>query len=159
MLLDFIQHIIKSSSLMFVKAACQLAHFTDTQQSSTEFSRWVVGRLLRVAASPNCDVIHGRASAVLCSLLHALRPRAPITFNVIAKEMLGLAQDLSNLLCTHTLTHTHTHTHSHSHTPGTHTHFTNTHTLWPLTLQSLSVSLTPHPSSSPRLPPWKPWLL
>nr|XP_046179436.1 serine/threonine-protein kinase ATR [Oncorhynchus gorbuscha] len=143
MLLDFVQHIIKSSSLMFVNPACQLAHFTDTQQSSTEFSRWVVGRLLRVAASPSCDVIHGRVSAVLCSLLHALRPRAPITFNVIAKEMLGLAQDLSNLLYTHT----------HSHTPGTHTHSTNTHTLWPVTLQSFSVSLTPYLTPSPLLLP------
>ncbi|XP_055785850.1 serine/threonine-protein kinase ATR isoform X2 [Salvelinus fontinalis] len=143
MLLDFVQHIIKSSSLMFVNPACQLAHFTDTQQSSTEFSRWVVGRLLRVAASPSCDVIHGRISAVLCSLLHALRPRAPITFNVIAKEMLGLAQDLSNLLYTHT----------HSHTPGTHTHSTNTHTLWPVTLQSFSVSLTPYLTPSPLLLP------
>ncbi|XP_045063840.1 serine/threonine-protein kinase ATR isoform X2 [Coregonus clupeaformis] len=143
MLLDFVQHIIKSSSLMFVNPACQLAHFTDTQQSSTEFSRWVVGRLLRVAASPNCDVIHGRVSAVLCSLLHALRPRAPITFNVIAKEMLRLAQDLSNLLYTHT----------HSHTPGTHIHSANTHTLWPVTLQSFSVSLTPYLTHSPLLLP------
>lgn len=99
--------------------------------------------MLRVAASPSCDVIHGRVSAVLCSLLHALRPRAPITFNVIAKEMLGLAQDLSNLLYTHT----------HSHTPGTHKHSTNTHTLWPVTLQSFSVSLTPYLTPSPLLLP------
>lgn len=55
--------------------------------------------------------------------------------------MLGLAQDLSNLLYTHT----------HSHTPGTHKHSTNTHTLWPVTLQSFSVSLTPYLTPPPPL--------
>uniref|UniRef100_A0AAY5KRD1 Serine/threonine-protein kinase ATR n=1 Tax=Esox lucius TaxID=8010 RepID=A0AAY5KRD1_ESOLU len=143
MLLDFVQHIVKSSSLMFVNPACQLVHYTETQQSSTEFSRWVVGRLLRVAASPDCDVIHGRVSSVLCSLLHALRPRAPFTFSVVVNDLLQLAEDLSNLLYTHT----------HSHTPGTHTHSTGAQILWPVTLQCFSVSLTPHLTTSPLLLP------
>uniref|UniRef100_A0A667ZDZ5 Serine/threonine-protein kinase ATR n=1 Tax=Myripristis murdjan TaxID=586833 RepID=A0A667ZDZ5_9TELE len=95
MLLDFVQHIIKSSSLMFANPACQPAEYKDTTQSCIEFSRWVVGRLLRVAASPHCDVIHASVSAVLCSLLHTLRVRAPVIFSCLTEELIGSAQDLS----------------------------------------------------------------
>ncbi|KAL1022226.1 hypothetical protein UPYG_G00023920 [Umbra pygmaea] len=137
MLLDFVQHIIKSSSLMFVNPACHLARYTDAQQSSTEFSRWVVGRLLRVAASPDCEAIHGSVSAVLCSLLHALRPRAPFIFHDIANDLLQLTQDLSNLL------YAHTHLHPlRSHSP-------DTYSLWPVTIQCFSVTLSPHLTPSP----------
>uniref|UniRef100_A0A3B4YPB7 Serine/threonine-protein kinase ATR-like N-HEAT region domain-containing protein n=1 Tax=Seriola lalandi dorsalis TaxID=1841481 RepID=A0A3B4YPB7_SERLL len=35
MLLDFVQHIVKSSSLMFANPACQPAEYPDTTQSCT----------------------------------------------------------------------------------------------------------------------------
>ncbi|XP_030212900.1 serine/threonine-protein kinase ATR [Gadus morhua] len=98
MLLDFVQHIIKSSSLMFANPACRGAEYADTTQSCMEFSRWVVGRMLRVAASPDCDVIHPPVSAVLCSLLHTLRVRAPVLFGRVTDELLGLCQDLCDVL-------------------------------------------------------------
>uniref|UniRef100_A0A673CHI9 Serine/threonine-protein kinase ATR n=1 Tax=Sphaeramia orbicularis TaxID=375764 RepID=A0A673CHI9_9TELE len=129
MLLDFVQHIIKSSSLMFANPACQPAEYPDTTQSCTDFSKWVAVRLLRVAASPDCDVIHGRVSAVLCSLLHTLRVRAPFIFSCVAEDLITLAKDLSNILYNHI-----------------------TQSQWPVTLTCISISpgcasfyLTPSP--------------
>ncbi|KAM4723913.1 serine/threonine-protein kinase ATR [Anableps anableps] len=104
MLLDFVQHIVKSSSLMFANPACQPAEYPDTIQSCTDFSKWVVVRLLRVAAAPGCDVIHGQISAVLCSLLHSLRIRVPFIFSCLVREFILLAQDLSNILFDHITT-------------------------------------------------------
>eukprot|EP00064_Thunnus_orientalis_P014791 superscaffoldBa00002629_g14838 len=101
MLLDFVQHIIKSSSLMFANPACQPAEYPDATQSCTDFSKWVAVRLLRVAAAPDCDVIHKRVSAVLCTLLHTLRVRAPFIFSCLTQELILLAQDLSNILYNH----------------------------------------------------------
>ncbi|XP_062295726.1 serine/threonine-protein kinase ATR [Scomber scombrus] len=101
MLLDFVQHIIKSSSLMFANPACQPAKYPGATQSCTDFSKWVAVRLLRVAAAPDCDVIHRRVSAVLCTLLHTLRVRAPLIFSRITEELILLAQDLSSILYNH----------------------------------------------------------
>ncbi|XP_028995716.2 LOW QUALITY PROTEIN: serine/threonine-protein kinase ATR [Betta splendens] len=101
MLLDFVQHIVKSSSLMFANPACQPAEYPDTTQSCTNFSKWVTVRLLRVAAAPDCDVIHGRVSAVLGSLLHTLRVRALFIFSHLTQELLFLAKDLSDILYAH----------------------------------------------------------
>uniref|UniRef100_A0A3P9P5C8 Serine/threonine-protein kinase ATR n=1 Tax=Poecilia reticulata TaxID=8081 RepID=A0A3P9P5C8_POERE len=101
MLLDFVQHIVKSSSLMFANPACQPAEYPDTIQSCIDFSKWVAVRLLRVGASPGCDVIHGRVSAVLCSLLHSLRVRVPFIFSCLVQEFILMAQDLSSVLFAH----------------------------------------------------------
>ncbi|XP_037833578.1 serine/threonine-protein kinase ATR [Kryptolebias marmoratus] len=101
MLLDFVQHIVKSSSLMFANPACQPNEYPDTIQSCTDFSKWVAMRLLRVAAAPGCDVIHGRISAVLCSLLHTLRIRVPFIFRYLTQELILLSQELNNILCAH----------------------------------------------------------
>uniref|UniRef100_A0A3B3YIZ0 Serine/threonine-protein kinase ATR n=1 Tax=Poecilia mexicana TaxID=48701 RepID=A0A3B3YIZ0_9TELE len=100
MLLDFVQHIVKSSSLMFANPACLPAEYPDTIQSCI-FSKWVAVRLLRVGASPGCDVIHGRVSAVLCSLLHSLRVRVPFIFSCLVQEFFLMAQDLSSVLLAH----------------------------------------------------------
>ena len=54
--------------------------------------------MLRVAAAPDCDVIHAAVSDVLCSLLHTLRIRAPVLFGRVADELLGLCQDLCDIL-------------------------------------------------------------
>ncbi|MEQ2307392.1 hypothetical protein AMECASPLE_017722, partial [Ameca splendens] len=101
MLLDFVQHIVKSSSLMFANPACQPAEYPDTIQSCIDFSKWVTVRLLRVGAAPGCDVLHGRVSAVLCSLLHSLRVRVPFIFSCLIQEFILMAQDLSNILFAH----------------------------------------------------------
>uniref|UniRef100_A0A4W6DTL7 Serine/threonine-protein kinase ATR n=1 Tax=Lates calcarifer TaxID=8187 RepID=A0A4W6DTL7_LATCA len=141
MLLDFVQHIVKSSSLMFANPACQPAEYPDTTQSCTDFSKWVAMRFLRVAAAPDCDIIHGRVSAVLCSLLHTLRVRAPFIFSHLTQELIFLAQDLSNILYTHIATLT-----GQGHALGNHTQ-----NRWPVTLKYFSISgcassyLTPSP--------------
>ncbi|XP_035466143.2 serine/threonine-protein kinase ATR [Scophthalmus maximus] len=142
MLLDFVQHIVKSSSLMFANPACQPAEYPDTTQSCNDFSKWVAVRLLRVAAAPDCDIIHGRVSAVLCSLLHTLRVRVPFIFSHLTHELIFLTQDLSNVLYGHIVTLA-----GQGHSLGIHT--TNR---WPVTLECFSVSpgcapsyLTPSP--------------
>lgn len=96
--------------------------------------------MLRVAAAPDCDVIHGRVSAVLCSLLHTLRVRAPFIFSLLAKELISLARDLSSIL------------HAHVATLAGQGHALDQPSRWPATLDSFSVSpgctssyLTPSP--------------
>uniref|UniRef100_A0A665WVB9 Serine/threonine-protein kinase ATR n=1 Tax=Echeneis naucrates TaxID=173247 RepID=A0A665WVB9_ECHNA len=140
MLLDFVQHIVKSSSLMFANPACQPAEYPDTTKSCTDFSKWVTVRLLRVAAAPDCDVIHGRVAAVLCSLLHTLRVRAPCIFCHLTQELISLAQDLSNILYTHVTT------------LAGQGHALDSQNRWPVTLECFSMSpgcassyLTPSP--------------
>lgn len=143
MLLDFLQHIIKSSSLMFANPSCQPDEYPDTTQSCTgtscspkirfnnvkncqlcknlmcflsppltcphsfldsDFSKWVAVRLLRVAAAPDCDVIHGRVSTVLCSLLHTLRTRAPFICSGLTRDLIFLCQELGDILYVHVAT-------------------------------------------------------
>lgn len=96
--------------------------------------------MLRVAAAPDCDAIHGRVSAVLCSLLHTLRARAPVIFCSLTEEILRLAQDLSDILFCHVSM------------LGGQTAGAQTNPLWPVTLKCFSISpdcasiyLTPSP--------------
>ncbi|XP_031592853.2 serine/threonine-protein kinase ATR isoform X3 [Oreochromis aureus] len=130
MLLDFVQHIVKSSSLMFANPACQPAEYPETTQSCTDFSKWVAVRFLRVAAAPGCDIIHGRVSAVLCSLLHTLRVRAPFIFNCLIQELICLCQELSHNLYAHICT------------LGGQGHVLEIHTKsqWPVNLKCFSLS-------------------
>lgn len=67
----------------------------------SDFSKWVAVRLLRVAAAPGCDAIHGRVSAVLCSLLHTLRVRVPFIFSCLTQELILLSQELGDILYAH----------------------------------------------------------
>ncbi|KAM3594960.1 uncharacterized protein V6R79_015962 [Siganus canaliculatus] len=131
MLLDFVQHIIKSSSLMFANPACQPAEYPDTTQSSSDFSKWVAVRLLRVAAAPDCHVIHNRVSSVLCSLLHTLRARAPYIWSLITQDFIFLAKELSNILYSHITT-----LGGKGHTLGVHAQ-----SQWPVTLENFTISL------------------
>lgn len=96
----------------------------------SDFSKWVAVRLLRVAAAPDCDAIHGRVSAVLCSLLHTLRVRALFIFHHLSRKLIFLAKDLSNVL------------HAHIATLGGlgHTLGIDTQSKWPITLKCFSIS-------------------
>lgn len=108
----------------------------------SDFSKWVAVRLLRVAAAPDCDVIHGRVSAVLCSLLHTLRARAPFICGRLTQDLIFLAQDLSDILYAHIATLA-----GKGHTLSIHTQ-----SRWPMTLECFTISpacassyLTPSP--------------
>uniref|UniRef100_A0A3B4AQY2 Serine/threonine-protein kinase ATR n=1 Tax=Periophthalmus magnuspinnatus TaxID=409849 RepID=A0A3B4AQY2_9GOBI len=136
MLLHFVQHIIKSSSLMFANPAC---HFLFSSPH-TDFSKWVLVRMLRVAASPDCEVIHDRICDVLSLLLHTLRVRAPLIYGRLTKELISLLQNLSNIIHDHLLTLA-----GQGHILGVHSR-----SQWPVTLNSLNICnassyLTPSP--------------
>lgn len=57
-----------------------------------------------MAAAPDCDSIHGRASAVLSSLLHTLRARAPFICSCLTQDLIFLALELSGVLYSHIAT-------------------------------------------------------
>uniref|UniRef100_A0AAR2KSQ3 Serine/threonine-protein kinase ATR n=1 Tax=Pygocentrus nattereri TaxID=42514 RepID=A0AAR2KSQ3_PYGNA len=94
MLLDFVQHIIKSSSLMFINPACQSEQYKDVENN---FSKWILVRLLRIAAAPECASLHGKISSVICSLLQLFRAKGPVVFAVFGREFIGTVQDLVRL--------------------------------------------------------------
>ncbi|MGH0136331.1 UNVERIFIED_CONTAM: hypothetical protein FKN15_036029 [Acipenser sinensis] len=98
MLLDFVQHIIKSSPLMFVNPACELDQFRDVESSCTEFSNWIIIRLLRIAAAPNCQSLHRKIASVICFLLHLFKVKSLSIFRVLTKELIDLCLDL---ICVH----------------------------------------------------------
>uniref|UniRef100_A0AAY5ETL9 Serine/threonine-protein kinase ATR n=1 Tax=Electrophorus electricus TaxID=8005 RepID=A0AAY5ETL9_ELEEL len=94
MLLDFVQHIIKSSSLMFINPACQSEKFRDVENSCTDFSKWIIVRLLRIAATPECEILHEKIALVICSLLQLFRAKGPVTFGLLGRELICLTQDV-----------------------------------------------------------------
>ncbi|TNM95747.1 hypothetical protein fugu_016830 [Takifugu bimaculatus] len=130
MLLDFVQHIIKSSSLMFSNPACQPVEYPDTTQSCIDFTKWVASRLLRVASAPDCSMIHERVSAVLCSLLHTVIARAPVICGCLTQELIFLAQELSNILAAHIARLA-----GNGHVVGA-----DSQNQWPVTLQCFSIA-------------------
>uniref|UniRef100_A0A8C2HF54 Serine/threonine-protein kinase ATR n=1 Tax=Cyprinus carpio TaxID=7962 RepID=A0A8C2HF54_CYPCA len=94
MLLDFVQHIIKSSSLMFINPACLSDHFKNSENN---FSKWIISRLLRIAACPECEDLHVKISSVICSLLHLFRAKGSVLFGLFSTELICLMQDLVHM--------------------------------------------------------------
>ncbi|TST47705.1 Serine/threonine-protein kinase ATR [Bagarius yarrelli] len=105
MLLDFVQHIIKSSSLMFINPACQTEQFRDVKSGCSDFTKWIITRVLRIAAAPECQILYTKIVSVLCSLLHLFRAKSPEMFGVLVKELIGLVQDLTHTICRASVEH------------------------------------------------------
>ncbi|EMP40340.1 Serine/threonine-protein kinase ATR [Chelonia mydas] len=59
-----------------------------------EFSNWIITRLLRIAAAPNCHVLHKNICDVICSLLFLFKAKSCTVFEVLTKDLLQLFQDL-----------------------------------------------------------------
>ncbi|XP_028587032.2 serine/threonine-protein kinase ATR isoform X1 [Podarcis muralis] len=93
MLLDFILHIMKSSPLVFVNITVPHQE-SVTDSSCIEFSYWITARLLRVAAAPNCQILHENISTVVCSLLCLFKVKNCAIFDLLTRELLHLLQDL-----------------------------------------------------------------
>lgn len=55
--------------------------------------------MLRIAAAPECGILHAKVVSVLCSLLHLFQAKSPVVFGVLVRELIGLLQDLTHTVC------------------------------------------------------------
>ncbi|XP_042558922.1 serine/threonine-protein kinase ATR [Clupea harengus] len=94
MLLDFVQHLIKSSPIMFMRPSKE---YGDIEKGCIDFSKWIIGCLLQIIAAPGCQPLHEKINSVICSLLHMLRAKGPVIFGVLATGLIGLFQELSSV--------------------------------------------------------------
>lgn len=59
-----------------------------------EFSSWIIARLLRIAATPSCLILHESICNVICSLLCLFKVKNCALFDLLTRELLQLIQDL-----------------------------------------------------------------
>lgn len=62
-----------------------------------DFSKWIINRLLRIAASPECEDLHTKISYVICSLLHLFKAKGPVIFGLFSAELIRLMQFILNI--------------------------------------------------------------